>query len=118
MKEFIKIPYGIRKIFLDFDGVLVDSNKFKEIAIEKSIKFYEKDLNIVNKSLITNLDVPTKIFNIKNNSIEVLGPGNSNFKIEVTIIEIITIKKFLINNKYKLLLPRVLVIALYWPVYK
>ena len=26
-----------RKIFFDFDGVIVDSNKFKEIAIEKSI---------------------------------------------------------------------------------
>ena len=51
MKEFIKIPYGTKKIFLDFDGVLVDSNKFKEIAIEKSIKFYENDLNIVNTSL-------------------------------------------------------------------
>ena len=26
-----------KKIFIDFDGVIVDSNKFKEIAIEKSI---------------------------------------------------------------------------------
>ena len=26
-----------RKIFIDFDGVIVDSNKFKEVAIEKSI---------------------------------------------------------------------------------
>ena len=26
-----------KKIFIDFDGVIVDSNKFKELAIEKSI---------------------------------------------------------------------------------
>ena len=25
------------KLFIDFDGVIVDSNKFKELAIEKSI---------------------------------------------------------------------------------
>ena len=25
------------KVFIDFDGVIVDSNKFKELAIEKSI---------------------------------------------------------------------------------
>ena len=26
-----------KKIFLDFDGVIVDSNNFKELAIEESI---------------------------------------------------------------------------------
>ena len=26
-----------KKLFIDFDGVIVDSNRFKEIAIEKSI---------------------------------------------------------------------------------
>ena len=27
----------VKKIFIDFDGVIVDSNQFKETAIEKSI---------------------------------------------------------------------------------
>ena len=44
MFKTINISKNTTKIFLDFDGVLVDSNKYKEIAIEKSIKFYEKDL--------------------------------------------------------------------------
>ena len=51
MQEYIKIPHSTQKIFLDFDGVLVNSNKFKEISIEKSIKFYEKNIDIVNRSL-------------------------------------------------------------------
>lgn len=41
MKEIllkIMIELGkCKKLFLDFDGVIVDSNKFKELAIEKSI---------------------------------------------------------------------------------
>ena len=40
------------KIFIDFDGVLVDSNEFKEIAIEKSIfELFgktEKSINAIN----------------------------------------------------------------------
>ena len=45
------ISKNTTKIFLDFDGVLVDSNKYKEIAIEKSIKFYEKDIVITKNSV-------------------------------------------------------------------
>ena len=41
-----------KKIFLDFDGVIVDSNKFKEKSIKKSIfKLLgknEKTINAVN----------------------------------------------------------------------
>ena len=37
-----KITQKTKKIFIDFDGVLVDSNKFKEESIEKSIKIFEK----------------------------------------------------------------------------
>ena len=51
MNKKIIISKNTTKIFLDFDGVLVDSNKYKEISIEKSIKFYEKDLVIVNNSV-------------------------------------------------------------------
>ena len=31
-------------IFIDFDGVIVDSNRFKELAIEKSIFNYLEKL--------------------------------------------------------------------------
>ena len=51
MKKLLKIPLNTKRIFLDFDGVLVDSNKFKEIAIEKSIKFYEKDFDTLFRSV-------------------------------------------------------------------
>ena len=29
--------FSCKKIYIDFDGVIVDSNKFKELAIRKSI---------------------------------------------------------------------------------
>ena len=51
MYKLFSISKNTTKIFLDFDGVLVDSNKYKEISIEKSIKFYEKDLEIIKKSV-------------------------------------------------------------------
>jgi len=51
MFKTIFIPKKTAKIFIDFDGVLVDSNKYKEIAIEKSIKFYEKDIVKIKKSV-------------------------------------------------------------------
>jgi len=51
MYKSFTISKNTRKIFLDFDGVLVDSNKYKEISIEKSIKFYEKDLEIIKNSV-------------------------------------------------------------------
>jgi len=41
-----------KKIFIDFDGVLVDSNKFKEYSIEKSIKVFEKKKDIQQKSIL------------------------------------------------------------------
>ena len=51
MYKSFTISKNTRKIFLDFDGVLVDSNKYKEISIEKSIKFYEKNLEIIKNSV-------------------------------------------------------------------
>ena len=37
-----------KKIFIDFDGVVVDSNKFKENAIEESIyKLFKKNEKIL-----------------------------------------------------------------------
>ena len=51
MYKSFSISKKTTKIFFDFDGVLVDSNKYKEISIEKSIKFYEKDLEIIKKSV-------------------------------------------------------------------
>ena len=51
MYKSFTISKNTTKIFLDFDGVLVDSNKYKEISIEKSIKFYENDLEIIKKSV-------------------------------------------------------------------
>lgn len=47
----LKITENTKKIFLDFDGVLVDSNKFKEESIEKSIKIFEKKKDIQHKSI-------------------------------------------------------------------
>ena len=46
-----KITQKTKKIFIDFDGVLVDSNKFKEESIEKSIKIFEKKKDIQEKSI-------------------------------------------------------------------
>ena len=51
MYKSFSISKNTTKIFFDFDGVLVDSNKYKEISIEKSIKFYEKDLEMIKKSV-------------------------------------------------------------------
>ncbi len=47
-----EITEKTRKIFFDFDGVLVDSNKFKEESIDKSIKIFEKKKDIQQKSIL------------------------------------------------------------------
>ena len=41
MYKSFSISKNTTKIFFDFDGVLV-IEEYKEISIEKSIKFYEK----------------------------------------------------------------------------
>ena len=47
----------INKIFIDFDGVIVDSNKFKENAIENSIcKLFNKNEYIINAINYFNLN--------------------------------------------------------------
>ncbi len=48
--------FSCKKIYIDFDGVIVDSNKFKELAIRKSIYF----INGQNKKS----DLAIKYFNV------------------------------------------------------
>ena len=52
MELKFKITEKTKKIFFDFDGVLVDSNKFKEESIEKSIKKFEKKKDLQKKSIL------------------------------------------------------------------
>ena len=50
-----------KKIFIDFDGVVVDSNKFKEHAIEESIyKLFKKK----SSNEILNTDMNNDINNV------------------------------------------------------
>ena len=58
MQTFI-ISEDTNKIFFDFDGVIVDSNKFKELAIEGVIKNNCSSLGkeIEEKTILINLQV-------------------------------------------------------------
>lgn len=69
------------KVFIDFDGVIVDSNKFKELAIEKSI------YTIIGKN---------------NRSIEAINYFNINAGISREIKLSLFFKKNIVNNILKL----------------
>ena len=49
--QIIKLSSEVKNIFFDFDGVIIDSNKFKENAIEESIALYCNDKFKADKAL-------------------------------------------------------------------